>query len=288
MAVSDYFRDESFDEILARLLDYISDEFDKRQGSHAYNMQAPTAAELAQFYIALDTVLSYGFAGPDMPREFLIRRAAELGISPTPATRAKGKLTFTAQTDVTIAEGTRVRTDHDDPIYAVTTESTGRLELGQSATVDAESEYEGADGNVSAGEFIIISGNLAGVITVVNDDPFEGGADEESTEALLNRYYARAREPATSGNVAHYREWATSRPGVAIARVFPTWDGPNTVKVVLVGDDFTAPDNAIVVDVQEYIDPGEEGKGYGVAPIGATCTVVEIGRASCRESVAMA
>src|SRR5690625_4614936 len=188
MAVSDYFRDESFDEILARLLDYISDEFDKRQGSHAYNMQAPTAAELAQFYIALEQVLTYGFAGPDMPREYLIRRAAELGISPTPATRAVGKLTFTAQADVTIPSGTRVRTDAESPIYAETTEASQALTTGQSVTLDARAVDAGASGNVSADEYDIVTGNLAGVITVTNADPFEGGTDEESTEALLSRY----------------------------------------------------------------------------------------------------
>lgn len=287
MAVSDYFRDESFDEILARLLDYISDEFDKRQGSHAYNMQAPTAAELAQFYIALDQVLTYGFAGPDMPREYLIRRAAELGISPTPATRATGKLTFTAQADVTIPEGTRVRTDSDEPIYAETTEASQALTAGQSVTLDARAVDAGANGNVSSDEYIIVTGNLAGVITVTNAEPFEGGTDEESTEALLNRYYSRAREPATSGNVAHYRQWATSRPGVSIARVFPLWDGPGTVKVAIVGDDYTAPDSAIVADVQAYIDPNENGDGTGEAPIGAACTVVAVGETAINVSATL-
>ena len=107
-------------------------------------------------------------------------------------------------------------------------------------------------------------------------EPFEGGTDEESDEALLNRYLLRAQEPATSGNVAQYRQWAISRPGIAKARVFPLWDGPGTVRVVLISDEMTAPDSAIVNDVQTYIDPNQNGDGSGVAPIGATCTVAPV------------
>ena len=267
------YENETYQAILQRLLDGVSDEFDKRQGSHVYNMQAPTAAELAQFYIALDQVLSFGFANPDMPREYLELRAAELGVYPAEPQRAIGKLTFTASTDVIIPEGTRVSTDDDDPIYAVTTESV-QAQAGIPITVPAQAEEPGTSGNVAAGEFTIVVGDLAGVLTVTNDEPFEGGTDEESDESLLERYLLRAREPATSGNAAQYRQWAISRPGVAKARVFPLWEGPGTVRVVLISDDMRAPDSVIVSDVQNYIDPNMNGDGSGVAPIGAKCTVV--------------
>lgn len=264
---------ETFQAILQRLLDRISNEFDKRQGSHAYNMQAPTAAELAQFYIALDQVLTFGFAGPDMPREYLELRAAELGVYPAEAQSAVGYVTFTSDTDITIPEGTRVRTEEDDPIYAVTTEEVTAQE-GVPITVAARAEQAGTAGNVAAGEFTIVVGDLAGVLAVTNTEPFAGGTDEESDEALLSRYLLRAQEPASSGNVAQYRQWAISRPGVSKARVFPLWNGPGTVLVAVISDDMTAPDSVIVGDVQTYIDPNQNGDGSGEAPVGATCTVV--------------
>ena len=49
-----YSENNDFDSILQRLLNNVSDELDKRQGSIIYDALAPAAAELAQAYIALD------------------------------------------------------------------------------------------------------------------------------------------------------------------------------------------------------------------------------------------
>lgn len=124
-----------------------------------------------------------------------------------------------------------------------------------------------------AGEITLVLGDLSGTVSVVNEDAFEGGTDEESDESLLDRYYRRAQRAATSGNVAHYEDWALSISGVGNVKVIPLFNGPGTVKVVILGTDARAPDSAIVQSVQDYIDPNQNGDGSGVAPIGAQCTV---------------
>ncbi|CAI8860236.1 putative phage capsid assembly protein [Bacillus sp. 916] len=51
------FEDQTFEEIMDRMLSRISADIDTREGSVIYNALAPAAAELAKSYIWLDTVL---------------------------------------------------------------------------------------------------------------------------------------------------------------------------------------------------------------------------------------
>ena len=52
-----YSDNNTFENILKRMLDKVPDILDKRQGSIIYDALAPAAAELAQCYISLDVFL---------------------------------------------------------------------------------------------------------------------------------------------------------------------------------------------------------------------------------------
>ena len=54
-------------------------------------------------------------------------------------------------------------------------------------------------------------------------------------------------------------------PGVGAARCIPVWDGPGTVKVVILSAAMTEPDDALIAAVQSYIETQR--------PIGASVTV---------------
>ncbi len=75
----------TYEEILQRMLDRVPNNIDKREGSIIYNALAPAAVELAQMYIEAERILNEGFADT-ASREYLIKRAAERGITPYPAT----------------------------------------------------------------------------------------------------------------------------------------------------------------------------------------------------------
>ncbi len=259
------FEGETFEVIRQRMLDGISDDIDKRQGSVAFDLGAsPTAAEMAQAYIALDNVLTFGFAGEDMPSEYVELRTRELGVYRKPSVKSKGRLTFIGDDDVEIEVGSRVRTSGVNPIYFVTTE-LGTIEHG-TISVSAEAEVGGAAGNVGIGEIDTVLGDLVGVVEVTNEVDFEGGVDTESDEALLTRYFDKAQKPVTSGNVYHYEQWAKEVAGVGDVKVYPLWDGPLTVKVVLIDEEKTTPSQSIIDAAYEYIESQR--------PIGADVTVV--------------
>jgi uncharacterized phage protein gp47/JayE len=258
------FENETLEIIRQRMLDAISDDVDKRQGSVVWDLLSPAAIEFAQAYTALDLVLNFGLSLENVPREYLVLRCAAFGITPKPALKATGQVTFTGTDGTVIPIGTRVSTDDIESIYFVTT-AEGTITDG-SVTVAAEAETAGASGNVAAGKITLVVGDLAGVTSVTNNSPFDGGADEESDEALLQRYLDRVRKPITSGNANQYRQWALEVAGVGDAKVYPVWNGPGTVKVVLLDADKTAPAQSVIDDVTAHIE--------SVRPIGATVTVV--------------
>ena len=62
--------------ILSRMLERVPDIMDKREGSVIYDALAPAAAELANMYIELDSVLNQTFADTATGR-YLDLRCAE-------------------------------------------------------------------------------------------------------------------------------------------------------------------------------------------------------------------
>ncbi|MCC0689974.1 baseplate J/gp47 family protein, partial [Clostridioides sp. ES-S-0056-01] len=69
----------------------------------------------------------------------------------------------------------------------------------------------------------------------------------------------------TSGNKAHYEEWALEVEGVYNAKIYPRWDGAGTVKVLIFGENNQAVDSEIIERCKQHIE--EE------MPIGCTLTI---------------
>lgn len=265
------YEDQTVTEILTRMLAASPADVDKRQGSVTNDLLSPAAIEFMRAYLELDNVIAYGFAettyGP-----YLDMRAREYGLTRKAEVKSPGALTFRGPDGTLVLAGTVASTGGDSPNYFIT--DADATITGGSVTIAATAQDAGATGNVGSGTITTLMGDLVGIVTVTNALAFEGGVDAESDESLLARYLERARKPATSGNANQYRQWALEIPGVSDAKVYPIWNGPGTVKVVLLDDDKTAPDSAIVTAAQTYIDPTQDGRGMGAAPIGAIATVV--------------
>ena len=75
----------TYESILQRMLDRVPNNMDKREGSIIYDALAPAAVELQLMYIEFDTILNETFADTAQ-RDYLVRRAAERGITPYEAT----------------------------------------------------------------------------------------------------------------------------------------------------------------------------------------------------------
>ena len=132
----------------------------------------------------------------------------------------------------------------------------------------------GLVGNVSTGTITVVPKTITGISQITNDEPTTGGYDTETDKSLLERYFDRLRNPVNGVNTNQYIAWANSVAGVGGARCIPIWNGKNTVKVIIIGNDYKPASDNVVKLVQDYIDPNKNGDGSGVATIGAVTTVV--------------
>ena len=265
MTIERQYLNETEDAILARKLARVDADLDKRQGAVIYDTLSPNSFEEAQLYTALDDVIAFGLnVTADTPDAFVDLKVSNQGLTRKPSVVATGTLTFTGNAGTVIPVGTRVRTDATDAIYFVTTAEA--TIVSGSVNVSASAEVGGTSGNVPSNSITVVLGDLAGALTVTNASAFTGGVNEETNQALLDRYYDKVRKPATSGNVYQYEQWAKEVAGVGDVKVYPIWNGPGTVKLVLLDDLKTAPDASVITATETYVE--------SVRPIGATVTIV--------------
>ncbi|MTI56165.1 baseplate J/gp47 family protein [Geosporobacter ferrireducens] len=251
------FEDKTYEAILQRMLDRVPDTVDKRQGSIIYDALAPAATELTQMYIELDNQLNLVFASTSSDK-YLEMRTTEMGIIRQPATKAKKKGLFygASNTPMDIPMGKRFSIDGLNYV------AVSRLTLGEFVM---ECEIAGAIGNSPVGSMLPIE-YINGLSKAELAEIVEEGIDEETDQRLLERYQLRVRQPTTSGNVYHYKQWALEVPGVGDAKIFPLWNGNGTVKIVIVDTEKQPASPTLIISTAEHIET--------VRPIGAEITVV--------------
>lgn len=252
----------TFESIMNRMLNRVPDKIDKREGSIIYDALAPAAIELQLMYIQLDVILKETF-GDTASRDYLIKRAAERGVIPYPATNAVLKGEF-APTNIEIPLNTRFTCD-DLTYYISEKISNGNYKL--------KCESTGEIGNQNFGTLIPID-YIQGLTSANLTELLIPGEDEEDTEDLRDRYFNSFDSQAFGGNIANYKEKTNALSGVGGTKITPTWDGGGTVKLTIINSQFTKPSNELVNYVQNEIDPVDHGgEGLGLAPIGHVVTV---------------
>ena len=95
------YENETYEVILERMLNRVSDKLDKRPSSVIYDTHSSTAIELQILYIELEYLIKNSY-GDTAAREFLIMLAKDRGLSPDTASKAVLQGEFTpANIDVT-------------------------------------------------------------------------------------------------------------------------------------------------------------------------------------------
>lgn len=86
-----------------------------------------------------------------------------------------------------------------------------------------------------------------------NEEEFTNGYDEECDEDFRERYKDKLLNPPKAANPSHYKLWATEIDGIWTAKVFRTWQGPGSVRVVVVGTDRKSVDSEMIEKVKKHI-----------------------------------
>lgn len=256
------YEENTYDVVLNRMLDRMSDKVDKRVGSIAYDGCAPAAFEIAQAYWELDNALNEGFADTNS-REFLEKRARERSVIPEEATHAIVKGTFqpsTLELDVglrfNLGEFNYFITDKiSDGVYRMQCETPGiepNIALGEVTPIDYVQDLE--------------YGEITEILVM--------GENEEDTEVFRDRYFEGFDNQAFGGNIADYKQKLHAIDGVGGVKVVRAWNGAGTVKLIIQNSSYGVPSTEFVNDVQTIVDPEQnQGEGLGLAAIGHIVTV---------------
>jgi len=246
------------EDILAELQSESETSATKIEGTFEYDMLASNSIEFAKTEVELEQLYKACFADTSWG-EYLTMIAEQYGVLRRAATKATGTITLTGKGIVptgslfTTAAGTKFQT-------------LEYRNVNGTADVPVEAVNAGEAGDVKENTITVIPMSIPGITAVTNAEATSGGYDEEDDEDLLKRYLEKVRLPATSGNKYEYYEWAKSVSGVGDARVIPIWNGPGTVKVIIVDANMQVAPASLIQSVADYIET--------VRPIGATVTVV--------------
>ena len=264
-----YSDNNTFEDILKRMLARVPDTLDKRQGSIIYDALAPAAAELAQCYISLDVFLDQTYL-ENAVGDNLDNRVADYGISRTSATYAQriGIFKNSDNNLMSISIGSRFGIPNVNGGYNYTV--TSEIELGKYILT---CETTGTIGNEYFGELLpITSINNLGSATL--EDIYIAGEDAETDESLRLRTINKLRETPFGGNIAEYKQYVEGLDGIGACLVIPIWNGGGTVKILPITNSYEIPTDARINEIQTALDPTQNsGKGYGIAPIGHVVTV---------------
>lgn len=304
------YEDQTYEIILERMLNRVSDKLDKRPSSPVYDLHSATAIEFQILYIELEYLIKNSY-GDTAAREFLILLAKDRGLSPEPATKAILQGEFTP----TNIDVTGKRFNIGEINYVVTEQITP-------GTYKVQCETEGVVGNQYLGDMIPME-YIQGLETATLTELLIPGEDEEDTEVFRQRYFDSFNEQSFGGNRADYLAKIKGIDGVGSCKIKRIWNGdihpadmiPSTevqswfktfiqtaglnqevknwlsvvynaalLKKLTVGgtvhivitdsDDYGEASSTLVQSVQQTLDPEENaGEGYGLAPIGHVVSV---------------
>lgn len=256
--------DTSYEELMSYKLENTDNDLDKREvTSMLYNAFAGNSLETVKILFTMRNFSDQVFADT-APREYLIRRAAERGITPLQATFAMRKGVFNIEVPI----GSRFSIE--DVNYTVVEKPLG-APLG---VFTLRAETAGTIGNAYSGTLFPIT-YINGLQSAQLTDILIPGEDEEDTETLRSRYFNSFKNIAFAGNRADYKQKVNAIPGVGGVKVFRAWQGGGTVKLTIIDSTFKVPTQTLIDTVQEIIDPlNMQGEGVGLAPIDHIVTVV--------------
>ncbi|WP_407308538.1 baseplate J/gp47 family protein [Desulfosporosinus sp. SB140] len=244
---------ETSSTILNRMLGNVPSDIDKSEGSLIYDALSPASQEVAQSEMQLDEVLNMVFAQSAAANGYstqLDLRCGEFGLTRKPGTAATGEATFTGTEATPIPLGTTVQTPGG---LRYTTTAPGVI-VGGLATINIQAVNVGIAYNVPAATITQIPTVISGITGVNNLSPIIGGNDVETDEALLQRLLIQVQSPPTSGNVAHYSQWALQVPGIGGAQVFPLWNGAGTVKVCAIDSNMQPLSDPLLTKLSGYVE----------------------------------
>lgn len=253
----DFLQNCDADSIHKKMLEELPDDIDKTEGGFPWDFTRPTAlamAELLQFYIPETIKLmfpqwSYG--------EFLDRLAQMARVERKAPNFAMAELAVTGSPGTVIQIGSVFATAETDSADSVEFAAIEQCVIGEDGkgTVEVQAMIAGRGSNVNANTITLMSVPIEGITSVTNPERASGGTEEETDDELRQRILEANDVMDTSyiGNASDYKRWAESVQGIGTAIVVPEWNGPETVKIVVLDANGEAANTTLQQAVYDYI-----------------------------------
>lgn len=256
------YEDKTYKSILADTKRDIGDEVIKSEGSLVHNALSALAFEIEKLYIQMDYIIEQSHADT-ADIEHLNMIALDRGIVRKKATNAYVKAEF----NVAIPIGSR---------FSLKGYNYKAVEIINDGLHQYKMQVEetGSGANTLKGNLIPIS-YIDGLESAKVTELLVGGDEEEGRESLYKRYIQSFTSQSFAGNIAAYKEKFASIQGIGGSKIYPTWNGAGTVKVVLISSESTAVSSYLIEQIKKEAVP-EKGTGYGWVPIGHDLTIESV------------
>lgn len=255
--------DKNYAQLLTDMKEDIGTGVQKGEGYLVYNALSALAYEMEKLYIQMDYLNRQSHADTaDLDELVLI--AKDRGIYQKKASSAYVKV----KADAMVPIGTRfyLKSYH----YVVVEELNASL-----YEYRAKCEETGVGPNNLTGELTAIDYvtdlEKAEITEVLVD-----GEEDENRESLYKRYLQSFLTESFGGNIAQYKEKVNEIAGVGGCKVEPVWNGPGTVKVIVISSEHGACSEYLIQQIQKAAVPEEGGSGYGFAPIDHIVTIESV------------
>ena len=261
---------QDFEYWLNLMLDNVPDDIDQREGSIVFDALAPAAMAMAQQSLQMANIIRQSYI-KTAQGEFLDYRAVEHGTARYAATQTEVKAKFldsdgNAINNVQI--GDQFASIGETPIFYTV------QKINDDLTGELTADDPGTTANSYIGQILPVTSNdslsWAEITEIVAP-----ARDEETDDHLRDRLLKADDWVAYGGNVADYLSMLSKINEVGAGQVYPVWNGPGTVKLVILNNNLMPASADLVKKVKNLIDPEDrEALGYGLAPIDHQVTVV--------------
>lgn len=251
----DFIDDNTPEDIQERMMGSLPDDIDDMPGGFPYDFTMPSAiekSELINFHLVRALMIAFPQYAWD---EWLDLHGKQVNVTRHEASVARGKLRLEGEVGTKIEAGTIFCVPAVDDAPAVEYETDQKVVIGEDGvvTVGITAVEAGPDGNVKAGSILIMDDPVDEITGITNPEAVQGGAEAESDDDYYDRIVAEYESSKTYlGNDNDYKRWA-KEAGAGDCIVDDVWNGPGTVKLVLVDVNGQPADDALVQKVYDHI-----------------------------------
>jgi len=253
----DFVQDNDPVDIQQRMMNNLPADIDDMPAGFPYDFTMPTAlekSELIQFHLVRTLMLMFPMWAWDT---WLDLHGTQNHITRKEANKASGKITIEGIPDTRVTPGFMVctpATDAGPSIEFILDEEVYIPENGK-VTTTITAVQAGKTSNVRSNTITLMSKPVEGIAKLYNEQEITGGTDGEDNISYRERIMEKYESEGNSniGNDADYKRWAKEVSGIGDCIVVPTWNGPGTVKLVLIDENGSPANETLVQAVYDYI-----------------------------------